>query len=363
MSGTWIVTDIEPTEKSFGDHNLEAYDSENPVVPGFQENGGKGHDKTKWLSGAWPLKPFNEGLPPNKRKSEWFRFRDQFQRIASMKGSVDSETMLEGLKIHAGPYLVDIIEIREKMITERGDNIYNKVVESLNSYFNRICDPTKEKMTFKEMRMNESEPFIDWVLRLETQAKYCEFTEDERQQEFLLALLRRSIPAIGDKLYEMSEMLNRNIESIVSHGEHLDHIRREAEELNKNKENAGTNDEFNSVNVLRHGKSGNRPQAGNYSRKFMNNWTGNRGRGFRRTSDYRRSMCSKCAEDHPPNRCRAFRVKCHNCGRIGHFAKCCRAPPQKTKEPESSNTRFEGKQDHVKREINKINQVSGSDSD
>lgn len=114
-------------------------------------------------------------MATNKRKAEWFRFRDQFVRIASCKGTFDSQTKLDGLKIHAGAFLLKIIEMREKDIGAHVDP-YSQVMKSLDSYFNQTCSTSKERMTFREMRMRTTEAFTDWVLRLETQAKFCELS-------------------------------------------------------------------------------------------------------------------------------------------------------------------------------------------
>lgn len=151
-------------------------------------------------------------------------------------------------------YLLSIIEMHEKLFPVSGvDDIYDQVVKALNSYFNKTCDTSKERMTFREMRMRSSEPFMDWVLRLETQAKFCDFSNEQRQEEFMQALLRRSIPEIGGKLYELSEMFDKNIEIIVNHGQHLDHIRRESEELKKDNE-APVIHEPHTVYALRYKK-------------------------------------------------------------------------------------------------------------
>lgn len=66
------------------------------------------------------------------------------------------------------------------------------------------------------------------------------------------ALLRRSIPQIGEKLYEISDLFDNNIERIITHGQHLDHIRREAEELRKDKEEHFEVYESKTINSLRY---------------------------------------------------------------------------------------------------------------
>lgn len=191
--------------------------------------------------------------------------------------------------------------MHEQMIPGHSDDVYNQVITALNCYFNKACDTSKERMTFREMRMRSSEPFMDWVLRLETQAKFCDFNSEQRQEEFLQALLRRSIPEIGAKLYELSKMFDKNIERIVNHGQHLDHIRRETEELRKEKEDSPIV-ESEAVNVIRYKKElGGRRES--TSRRFLGRTSG--------TSHFRQSSkCTRCGEFHGPAQCRAFRASC-----------------------------------------------------
>lgn len=385
MSLKWIVTEIPPEpgqdssrEEEQVDHSPEVGESSRK-----KQNGGLENDRAKWISGAWPVNSFDESLPTNKRKAEWFRFRDQFERIVSVKGSVDQETKLTGLKIHAGAYLLNIIDMHEKTIPEPRVEPYDQVIKALNCYFNKTCDTSKERMTFREMRMRLAETFMDWVLRLETQAKFCDFSSDQRQEEFMQALLKRSIPQIGDKLYEMSGIFENNIERIINHGQHLDHIRRESKELEKDKEGSIPMDEPSSINVLR--QKSNRTSNQSFNRYERTNRFENK--PYRRTAttyyDRRGTDCTRCGEKHAPDHCRAFHVRCHNCEKLGHFAKFCQSSIRK---PRFGSSRFDrrdeydrkdrkdnydrkprkdeyDRKDEVKKEINKINQVSCSESD
>lgn len=105
MSGRWVVTDV-PAEELHRDEVSEQEASGYFLLENVRtkENGELRQDTSKWMSGAWPVNRFDDTLPTNKRKAEWFRFRDQFERIISCKGNVDSLTKLTALKIHAGPY-------------------------------------------------------------------------------------------------------------------------------------------------------------------------------------------------------------------------------------------------------------------
>lgn len=137
MSGYWRESDVSSADESESD-TVVANHPEKDFVPWLRvttagpksvvdteskaSGGDYGSRKTKseWLSGSWPLRQFDETLPTTKRKAEWFRFRDQFERIVSCKSPVDAVTRLTGLKIFAGSYLLSIIEMQEKPIFELG---------------------------------------------------------------------------------------------------------------------------------------------------------------------------------------------------------------------------------------------------
>ena len=37
-----------------------------------------------------------------------------------------------------------------------------------------------------------------------------------------------------------------------------------------------------------------------------------------------KKKCMSCGLNHAPRACPAYKDKCHNCGHIGHWQKCCR---------------------------------------
>lgn len=242
-------------------------------------------------------------------------------------------------------------------------------VDQSHRYFNQICDSAKERLKFREMKMSEGEPFDDWVLRLEAQAKYCDFELKQREEEFLQALTRRSIPDIAGKLYEASDMLGCDLQKIINHGKHLDDIRREAADAAKQQpgERAGASggqrheeEGFKAVNAVRQFKP--KAERGRYfsggprstkgfavPQKRYRDWP------LKRDAWEKMSVanCTKCGHMHGPGQCAAFRVKCWNCGVWGHFAECCKNP--KAMEGGSRDRRY--RPESVKEEAGRINQV------
>lgn len=143
MSGPWQVEDISSNEESSDElRDIEnGNESRKAVVEisvpvnscGVAEQSEVKHEKvaSKWLAGSWPLQPFDENLPLNKRKAEWFRFRNQFERIVACKEPVVPEMQLAGLKIFAGTYLLSVIEVQEKLLAG-SDDVYAATVAALN---------------------------------------------------------------------------------------------------------------------------------------------------------------------------------------------------------------------------------------
>lgn len=173
----------------------------------------------QWLAGSWKLDPFNEKAAPSERKAEWRKFRNQFERICDCKVQVDSWTKLKGMKIHSGEFLLNIIEMKEAETIAAGpvDDIYNATLKRVNEYFDATCDRTQERIKFCQMKQDDKETFTDWVLRLEMQAKFCEFDVEQRKEEFLQALITSSVSMLAEKLFEAASFFKNDIPRMIQH--------------------------------------------------------------------------------------------------------------------------------------------------
>ena len=304
-------------------------------------------EKARWLSGSWKLEPFDSKIPPSERKVEWRRFRDQFQRITDCKMPVDPETKLKGMKIYAGEYLLSILEMQEAAVGECISDIYTEVIQLVNKYFDLTCDRTQERIKFRQMKQQGAECFSDWILRLESQSKFCEITSDQRKEEFLQALFSNSSTDISEKLYEASSYFGHDLNKIIQHGQHLDILRiKRLEQAAINEKSEIVHDHENDVKPVmwindRKGDMTKKRTQGRYEP-----YENSRKREYVPRKQVR--DCYRCGRDHDASRCPAFRSRCSKCGKVGHWASKCRL---------SGNEASGDKKISVQRHIAQINKV------
>lgn len=289
-----------------------------------QETSQKSELKTQWLASFWKLDAFNDKLPPHERKAEWRKFRDQFERIADCKIPVDPVTKLKGMKIHAGEYLLKIIEMQEETIVQPVDDIYCKTVELVNRYFELLCDKVQERIKFRQMRQREKENFTDWILRLESQSKFCDFENEQRKEEFLQALIGNSVPDLAEKLYEASNIFHNDIPKIIQHGQHLYALRiRKMENKMAASQNEKESEGLETRPIMWVAKK-NFDERNRREHRFQPYKTRERRNYFNKRDSTTSKECDKCGKKHSINRCPAYRSKCHNCGKVGHWVRMCR---------------------------------------
>lgn len=318
------------------------------------QNGGKTdadhsqESSNAWISpNSWKLDAFDNNLKPHERKAEWRRFRDQFQWNLECRNTHNAEAKLRFLKIHAGDYLLKVIKMQEALLVPRKD-VYEEMIELLDNYFDSLCDKTQERIKFRKMEQNAEESFNDWVLRLECQSKFCEFEGEQRNEEFLQALIGKSVPELAEKLYEASSFFHHDINKMIQHGQHLDLMRfqklERAKPTTMNYEASTSEENIKPVMFVdRRGSSRNRD-----GRRYE---PYNRSHGsYSRSNADSGKECQKCGKYHAVNRCPAYRSKCGKCGKVGHWVAKCN---MKYQEKDSG----EDRKDVVLKHIARINKV------
>lgn len=321
----WIF-DKDDTSESNDDEKMVV--SQESIEDNFQEEFGTqnkngeemNHQEfAKWVSMKWNLIEFDGTKPLCERKSEWERFIEQFQRIISVR-KMSSSQKLKALEIQSGRHLNDIIKIQRNRGLCLDEESYEQVIFELNSYFDQTCDTMEERAKFRELKMSSDESFVDFELRCEKQIQYCNFAKEQRDEELADALIRRSVPKISKHLRLMAPTFYNNIFAIIKQGTHLDHIRKEENEIK-----AEVDALIKPVMSVQREKFAGKPRYVPYPYQ--------RDDGFRQRQGYSTSgrtgtpnpgICGKCSGKHPYGNCPAKGKRCMKCRRWNHFARSCR---------------------------------------
>lgn len=310
--------------------------------------------QAQWLSSTWKLDSFNEKLPPSERKAEWRKFRGQFERIADCKNPVDPITKLKGMKIYAGEYLLNIIEMQEATIIGHVDDIYVETIRLVDSYFDSTCNKTQERIKFRQMKQRAEENFADWVLRLETQAKFCVFNEEQRKEEVLQLLIGSSVPELADKLYKASSFFDNDIARIIQHGQHLEimNTKRANEKVATPMKTESFEESTRPIMWVKD-REPSKSRNGNRFKPYHSS-RGNSNSDYRPRSYVTSEECNQCGRRHAPNRCPSFRSKCNKCGNLGHWAIKCGVKHRSIK-------RESDRKDDVFKHVSHVNKVDYND--
>lgn len=324
-------------------------DSANNVPLGNEENQtiNDAEDKmedgefARWVSGKWNLAEFDGSKPISERKNEYECFIEQFDRIIEVR-TLSSKQKLQAFRIHAGPYLNEVIKTQIQRGTVTSEENYNQVLSDLNQYFSRTCDTSLERTKFRDMKMKSEESFMEYVSRCEKQIKCCNFFKEQEDEEFLEALVKRSIPDISKFLRIFARSFQGDIYAVISQGTDLDNMRREQKQQQEETEvrpvMAVQKERFRATNRFRFSPYKNRFRE---EKERPRNWT----HKFRASGPPRSKICMKCGEDHQWGNCPANFRRCNKCRRWGHFAKCCK----------SAN--YENTGVNIDAEVKNINQV------
>lgn len=342
-------------EESIGDSSEETGDDDFDTRSEFvsRKSQDKFEKKAKWLSGSWKLDQFNDKCPITERKAEWKKYRDQFELICDCKVPVDPETKLNGMKIHAGDFLKKIIEMQEATVARDVDDIYAATVKLVNCYFEATCSKTQERINYRQLKQKDDENFADWVLRLESQSQFCDFEEELRKEEFMQALITRSVPELAEKLFEASSFFENDISKLIKHGQHLDvmRINKANDKLPKTMKAEESDDNVRPVMwVAGKNVSSSRDRKENRTEPYQAS-------RYKRDNEFKprnwvptNKDCERCGRRHIPSRCPAFRSKCNNCNKYGHWATKCRMSSRDRRwEKDNKDVMFE--------HVNQINKV------
>ncbi|XP_057310511.1 uncharacterized protein K02A2.6-like [Hydractinia symbiolongicarpus] len=250
--------------------------------------------------------------------TRWKRWRNGFDLYLVAAGITDN-TQKKALLLHcAGEDLRELFDTLPEPEAADGQNDYVKACTALDTYFLPKKNKRYERHVFRTCAQKESESISQYVTRLRTLAKTCEFRDidDEIVDQVIEKCTSRKL---RKRLLKESELTLVKLCDIATIMEAADHqvAQYTKSTLSRNQEDEDS--EQDDVNFI--------------SRKIKR--TGLRKSGIAKTpptihtgpSQNNQPYCYRCGKkDHRADKCIVTKGKsCHKCGIQGHFSNVCQS--------------------------------------
>ena len=232
----------------------------------------------------------NYGEDTAQSWSKWLR---RFNRMLEINNINVDEQKKSYLFYYGGDEIEDIYD-QNKDVSDS----YDDVIKKITIHFNGTSNKQLNILKFRELYQFEGEPFDEFVSRLREKAKLCSFTDPN--EEIKSQIIQKCISQDVKRKALESDRLD--LAKLINIGKTDESITRQLLDLSKN-------DQF------RKNATSNNNQ---YEHQINKN-----------TYQDNKKMCFNCGGDYPhKQQCPAKGRECDNCGKLNHYARCCRSEPK-----------------------------------
>jgi len=202
---------------------------------------------------------------------------------------------------------------------EQDKNDYEKVMEKFTNYFEPKKNIIHLRSIFHSRCQSPQETSENYIRELYRLSEDTEFHDRKEQirDRLVVGILDRELSTKlqleADLTLDKAITMIRQTEGVKS-------------AINKQGENL-------HADAIKQSKSsyGSRSTSSKYGHKTSNHMPNH-------THTDSDETCKRCGRRHPPRKCPAFKAKCHQCGKMGHFAKLCLTKPKEAKHPPTRRT-------------------------
>jgi len=265
--------------------------------------------------GLRPPDRFTPAAGAGNASQSWKKWLEQYDNymLASEKHEKDDKIQVATLLTLLGPDALDVY--RSFGLTEAEKNDIKIVKRKFEGYYTPKVNETYERYKFLKRRQAGGEKFEVYLAELKNLISTCQYHPSENDK-----ILRDQIVtgihsnAVREKLLDQDKLtLDKAIELCRSNEVTTD-LLQQMTDLDVNT----SNKEVNAVTRARFKQK--QPKEPRQTRMIVN--------------------CKYCTKEHKAGNCPAYGKACRKCGKLNHFAVCCRSKPIKqadtsTREPVS----------------------------
>ena len=257
-------------------------------------------------------KPHNLNIPLPTLKSDITQ--GEFRKFKIDWNVYKSLTNTPSAQIAAQLYAACDSSVQSAIINTH-DDFFTKTEEAILQILEKLCtkrsNPTVHRLTFSNLTQAQNEPIQDFVIRLRSAAKDCEFScpschhdlsAHQIKDQLIRGLYNSALQT--DTLAKATTL--DTLESVIKNAEAFEAALSDQGKLTERAE---------AMKLSDYKRQGQRPRAGQHNSKSNN-------------SNPKQRKCTGCGSSHglqPRNiACPAWGKNCLHCGTQNHFAKVCK---------------------------------------
>lgn len=279
-------------------------------------------------SGLPPFPPFDPHSDRTTLSTKWRKWQRRFENLMISLRENDPTVKRALLLTYVGEQTNDIFDTLPNTGTD-----YDTAILRLTEHFSPTENKDMAIFDFRQVKQQSGESIDEFYRRLKEKACLCGF-HDEDNEIKTQVIHKTSDPRLRRKA--LREQLD--LKNILTYGKTLEKSDLSARKLEQvEKHETATSETTNHIefNKRQYGQSGNqhnqRPRQNKGARHPQNNT---------KPQQPSKQLCRNCGGTYPHQNgkynCPAHGKECHNCRKIGHFAKYClsktlsKPPRQKT---------------------------------
>ena len=229
--------------------------------------------------------------------TRWKKYKKRFNILCDALTVTDDKQKLAMFLNYVGE---EVYDVYENILTE-DDHTFDEVIAALNEHFEPKVNHSFETYIFRQMKQKADETVQQYYIKLKEQAVKCDFRdlEIELKQQIDIHTTNNQLRRFSFRNPEKS------LQEILVEAKTMENTNLQADEVENSQYKAK---ELNAVrdkeSCTAHGKEFN-----SFHRKMSSN----------------PKKCFRCDGNYPHSgSCPAQNKSCNKCGKMGHYAKCCK---------------------------------------